>query len=213
VTVTVPEPATVEVTATGTSHAVPDLVLVGLAVEVRAAAVADALSAASTAVGRLIAAVDAHGIAAQDRRTGGLSVHEAWDRDRPGGHAAVYELQVVARDLDDAGRLVRDAAEQVGDALRLRSFALQVSDPAPAQERARRAAVAACRAHAEQLADAAGARLGALTRLTSSTAPSGPGPSPVRLAAALASAEAGLPAQAGQTEVVVAVTGVWELRA
>jgi uncharacterized protein YggE len=65
-------------------------------------------------------------------------------------------LAVVVRDLAAAGRLVQAAAEKVGDLLRVHGFGLSVRDPEPAQRKPGARAVLACRAQAEQVAEAAG---------------------------------------------------------
>lgn len=200
----------IEVTAVGHAWAVPDQVLVGLALQARADAVGDALRSASAAVGRLVAVLDEAGVPPTDRRTSGLSVEPVWDHatNREVGHIASYELRVVVRDLDAAGRLVERAAEQVGDELRVRHFALSVRDPAPHEEAARRAAVASCRAQAEQMAAAAGVGLGPLVSLRT-----GGGQHQVAHVRRMAFSPMGgdLPVEAGEHEVSVVVTATWEL--
>jgi uncharacterized protein YggE len=128
----------IEVTAAGHAWAVPDQVLVGLALQARADAVGNALRQASAAVDRLLQVLDDAEVGAADRRTSGLSVEPVWDHttNREVGHIASYELRVVVRDLNAAGRLVERAAEQVGDELRVRHFSLSVSDPEPHEEAA-----------------------------------------------------------------------------
>ena len=198
----------VEVTAVGQAWATPDQVLVHLAVQGRAPAVADALRQASAAVQRLTEVLDELGVAEADRRTAGLNVEPVYDHtvNREAGHGAYYQLSVVVRDLELAGRLVERAAEQVGDALRVRQFALAVRDLLPHQELARTRAVQACRSQAEQVAAAAGMRLRDLVSLRTG----GPGV-PHFQSLSLDLAGGGMPVQAGEHEVTVVVTGTWRL--
>lgn len=202
----------IEVTAVGRAWAVPDQVLVSLAVEARTTAVGAALREASAHVDALMAVLDEADIAAADRRTSGLRVEPTWDRagNREDGHSASYELAVVARDLEAAGSLVERAAERVGDALRVRQFALSVRDLRPHHEQARTRAVQACRAEAEQMAAAAGVRLGALVSLR--TGDRG-GPRLESLSAAAFSSGGGMPVEPGEQEIAVVVTGTWRLAA
>jgi len=199
---------TIITTAVGTAQVVPDQVRIAMAVEAGAAAVADALRAASDGVDRLLTLLDEAGVPAADRQTSGLAVQQTWAESGPSGHTASYGLAVVVRDLAAAGALVQAAAEGVGDLLRVHGFGLSVRDPEPAQREARQAAVRACRAQAEQLAGAAGGELGELLRLTEGVPRPG-----VRLSQdwSEAAGSAGVSVEGGVSAVAVAVTGVWRL--
>lgn len=204
--------ATVEVTAAGRAYAVPDQVLVGLRVESQADAVSDALRGAAAGVERLLAVLDAAGVRAPDRRTTGLQVHPRWDphTNEHSGQTASYGLSVVVQDLDGAGRLVQVCADEVGDLLGVEGFALHVRDPEPTREEARRAAVQACRDQAQQLASAAGVRLGPLVRLSEGGA-DGRFARPASGRAMVQLQSSGAPVEAGEHELVVEVTAIWEL--
>ena len=203
---------TVSVTAVGRAACVPDQVVVGLGVEVVSETVGQALRAASDAVRRLLALLDDAGIDSQDRQTSGLSVDPHWDpaTSRQYGHNATYRLRVVVADLEAAGRLVEAAAGTVGDPLRVSGFHLEVADPSPQQEQARRAAVAACRRQAEQLADAAGTTLGPLVNLEEGTRPDHDAHF-VHLSARPGMRAAGVPVEGGVLEVAVVVSARWLL--
>lgn len=196
----------------GRASCVPDQVSVGLGVEVTTQTVGQSLRDAATAVQQLLEVLDAAGPAGRDRQTSGLSVSPGWDprTERQSGHTASYQLRLVVRDLDSAGRLVERASEAVGDRLRVHGFELSVADPLPQQEQARRAAVNSCRRQAEQLADAAGAVLGDLLGLEEG----GRGEQVDRLVwlQGRKSRSAGTPIEAGELEVAVVVTGRWRLR-
>lgn len=198
---------TVEVSAVGRARCTPDRVLIHLAVEVTRPTVAEALREVSAVLTRLLGLLDAEGIVGPDRQTSGLSVEQPWGGEgQPSGHRATYRLALVVGDLDSAGLLVQRAGEAVGDALRVHGFQLSAADTVPQQEQARRAAVAACRAQAEQLADAAGATLGELVRLVEGAAHG----AIMRLESG-GSRGGGMPVEAGELEVAVGVTGMWAL--
>lgn len=197
---------TVTTTAVGSAHVAPDQVRIAMAVEASADAVGAALGAASDGVDRLLAVLDEAGVPPADRQTSGLGVQPAWANDGPSGHTASYGLAVVVRDLAAAGLLVQAAAENVGDLLRVHGFGLSVRDPEPAQREARRTAVLACRAQAEQVAAAAGGELGDLLRLTEDQGRSG-----MQVIEAL-SARAGMAVEGGVSPIAVVVTGVWRLQ-
>lgn len=199
------------VTGVGRVAAAPDVVVVNLGVETSAPTPGEALRRAGEAVAALVALLEREGVAEADRRTTGLSVYPRHDPQtgHPAGHQASYGLLVTVRDLDAAGRLVQAAAEAVADALRVHHFALSVKDPEPHLAEARRAAVRAARAQAEQLAEAAGVALGPLLAVVEG------GGSPRELwnvnsgtvgrLVPLAMA-AGPPVEPGAQEVAVAVT-------
>ena len=81
-----------------------------------------------------------------------------------------------------------------------------MADPLPQQEQARREAVAACRRQAEQLADAAGATLGALVSLDEGGRPDVDA-HVVHLSARPGMRASGMPVEGGVLEVAVVVTG------
>ena len=203
---------TLTTTAVGTAKVVPDQVRVSMGIDARAGTVGDAVQAAAEGVDRLLALLDAAGVPSCDRQTSGLGVQPGWNGSRESGHIASYSLTVVVSDLAAAGQLVRAAAEGIGDRLRVHGFALAVRDPEPAQREARRAAVTACRAQAEQMAAAAGGELVALLRLTEAPRRQGhPMTQDWSEAVAIAAAPA-LAVEGGVSSVAVVVTGVWRLR-
>jgi len=162
------EDATVVVVGVGRVDVAPDVVLVALGVQVVAASPGAALREVDEHVRRLQALLDDAGVPAAARRTTGLSLSPVWG---PGGEelakqSAAYGLDVTVADLDAAGRLVQDAAEALGTALRVHRFGLQVRDPESHLARARGDAVRSAAAKAQQLAEAAGSRLGPLLTLT-----------------------------------------------
>lgn len=207
---TTPEKPVVVVSAVGVAAAVPDAVVVHLALEVVADEPGLAVSRAAELLADVLAVLDAAGVS--ERRTTGLNVNPYWDPrggEGPTGHQAQYSLQVLVPDVATAGQLVQRAADAAGTALRVQSFQLTVRDLAPHQAAARSDAVRACREQAGQLADAAGLRLGRLLRLVEGCGD--------RLWAVQESGRAsmamgaGPSVEAGTQEVAVAVTATYAL--
>jgi uncharacterized protein YggE len=121
------------------------------------------------------------------------------------GFRVVNEVRVEVADIDQLGRLI-DAVLAAG-ANTVSSIALTVANPTAAQHEARGGAVADARAKAEDLAQAAGARLGSV--LTIEEAGGAPPPQP--LAAPAPMAESTTPISPGQTEISVGVRVTYEL--
>jgi uncharacterized protein YggE len=112
---------------------------------------------------------------------------------------------VKVRDLAQLGPLL-DRATAAG-ANEVEGLSLQKDDTAPEEARALAAAVRAARAKAEELARAAGLRLGEVLEL--SEGGRAPGPIPVR---AMAMRGAGVPVAEGQIEVSAEVEMVFAVR-
>ena len=156
---------TVTVVGHGTATTVPDVLRVEFGVECTAAAVADALAEANTALDALVGAVVDGGTAPADVQTGGLSVGPRYGDHGPDGAPIVgytvsHTVTAVLRDLATASGILTAAATAGGDATRIGAVSMAVSDPAPAQAAARDAAYTDAVARARRYAELAGARLG-----------------------------------------------------
>lgn len=206
---TTPEQAVVVVSAVGTASAAPDAVVVSLTLEVVADEPGPAVGRVAALLDEVLAVLGAHGVVPGDRRTAGLQVGPHWDPrgEGPQGHHAQYALEVVAGDVPSAGALVQRLAETAGEALRVQGFALTVRDPQPHLALARAEAVRACHLQAEQLAEAAGSRLGRLLRLEQGARQQEPG---LRVQALTA---AGPAVEPGTQDLGVAVTATYALEA
>lgn len=209
-----PSPAgTVTVTGTGWAEAAPDLMLVSVGVECRAAAVDAAYSAAGAALAAVSAVFRGHGVEAADIRTTGLNVRAdlVW-REGEGqqvtGYVAASTLSVRLRDMAAASGAISEAVRAGGNAARLNGLQLTLADDSAVRERARDAAWQDALRAAQQIAGLAAATLG---RVVSATEHS-PGQGPVPLAGfQRASAVESLAIEPGESRVESAVTVVWEL--
>lgn len=158
---------TIEVTGAGAVAAVPDRVTVNIGVESVARTPGLALRQAAEHAQRLVDLVDRHSIPPGDRQTSSLNVAPAYDQrqQREVGHQASYQLTLRLADLDTAGALVDEAAELVGDDLRVGRLSWSVADPLPALAAARGMAIESALERARQLADGLGVTVGPVLRV------------------------------------------------
>jgi uncharacterized protein YggE len=205
------EDATVVVVGVGRVDVTPDVVLVGLGVQVVAPDPGAALRQVDEHVRRLQALLDDAGIPAAARRTTYLAVNPVHgpQGEELAKQSAFYGLDVTVADLAAAGRLVQDAAEALGTALRVHRFALQVRDVGPHLERARRDAVQSAADKALQLAQASGLRLGPLLTLVESGASGGGGMWMTEQSGRVA----GMAVEPGEQAVSTSVTATYRLLA
>jgi len=191
----------------GAADTVPDVVVADLATEVRSADVGAALREATDALAAVRAALRAAGVEDRAVRTGSTST---WtEQTGPDGAdlrvVARLGLVVTLRDVPAAGDVVGAALAAGGAAVRLGGLRLVVSDPAPAQARAREAAWQDAHAKAEHLAALAGRVLGDVLRVHEDEPGGGAVP---RFARAGAQALA-VPVEPGEQTVQAAVTVRW----
>lgn len=199
---------TIIVTGQGSASAVPDLVVVQLAVVQVADGVPEALAGCQAATTRLTSALRDEGLGDADLRTSGMSIHEFWDNQgERRGHVCEHGLQVRVVDFDRLGAVLDRATESAGDALRVRSVSLQLADPEPLRVIAREAAMASARAQASELARLAEGRLGAVQHVVSGSSAEGLVPM-ARMAYAGADASGVEPGESSET---VHLTVTYEL--
>lgn len=210
-TAPVVEGRVIVVVGVGAADLVPDRVRVVVGVSVSAGTVPEAMSSAARSHERLVEVAVGAGIARASIQTAAYNVGQDYDpRGVPGGHRAEVSLMIAVDDIDRASALLAEASAAVGDPFRVYGIHLESSDPGPARQTAREAAVRAARQQAEELASAAGVRLGGLRSLVEEHAtPFAPrGGGPVLMAAATSSAP-GL--EGGALSVHAAVTATYEI--
>lgn len=197
------------VVGVGTGHAEPDLVRAHIGVSMVAPTVSEALTNAAAAQSRIIEVLLAAGVDRTAIRTIGYQAGQDYETPGPSSrHRADVNLEVRLPDIDRVGRLLADVGETAGDGLRVRGIFSELSDPEPARTVARAAAVSAARAQAEELAAAAGVRLGRLRSLVEGGVVSH------LQAHSMAGPMAGAPVpdfEPGRQTVQVAVTATYEI--
>jgi uncharacterized protein YggE len=203
-------PRRIVVTGDASAEAAPDRASFTAGVQAEARGARDAFAAASIAMTQVLAALEAAGVAKADLQTSELSVDPVWDDGDGGqrqpqvrGYMASNLVTVRARDLAALGALI-DAASEAG-ANRFMGLSFGLADPAAQEAEARAAAVAEARARAEQLASAAGVRLGPVLSITEQ---GGGGPMPMFARADAMPAPPVAPGSVGVTVSVEVVYGI-----
>ena len=204
-------PATITVTGEGTVTAAPDLATVSLGVTTQGTTAAEAMSANSAALALVLERVKAAGVEDRDIQTSTLKLNPNWaGTDGSGvpmirGYVAVNTVQLRVRDLEKLGPVLDAAVTDGANTLNGISFGLAA--PEPAMDEARKEAVAAARARAELLTDAAGVGLGRIVSISESGGHAPPMPM-YRMEAAMASP---VPVEGGEVGVTASVTITWEI--
>lgn len=196
------------VSGTGRVAVVPDVADLRLGVSVTRPTVDAARANAAATMEAILGAVDAAGVPRRDVRTALLSVQPRYDyRDGKPPTLTGYELanvvEVTVRDLARLGDVV-DGTLAAG-ATSMDSLSFRVDDPAPAEREARILAMAAARARADVLAEAAGLTIDGVTGIVEGAAVPPPGPR-MKAERMMMAADVATPVEAGSQEVSVSVT-------
>jgi uncharacterized protein YggE len=200
----------VTVDAVGRVDGTPDTLTVTIGVHTQAARATDALTDNSRRTADLLAALKSNGVADKDLQTAQLSLQPTYQNNGViTGYQVDNTVTAKLRDLAHAGALIDAAAAKVGDAVRIQGLAFSIDDSSALVSAARKAAVAKAKAQATELADAAGAKLGAIRSITETQNNTSP-PYPMAYADK-ASAAASVPIQPGSQTLEVQVTVVWDL--
>lgn len=201
----------IRVRGSGRVERTPDIATVTLGAQVQAAAAGDAQRLAGERMRAVLAAVSAAGVDDADVATDRVSLEPTFDYDgptpRPTGFQATQAVHVRVRDLARLGVVVDDAvgagANQVAE------VTLGLADATGARAEARASAMADARRAAEDLAEAAGVRLGLPIAIVEDEM--GQAPGPVRFKLAEAATADGTPIASGRTMVEVSVLVTWAL--
>lgn len=198
---------TVTVIGSGTATAVPDATGWTFGVTARGETARAAQSTAAAAAAKLIAAVEAAGVADRDVQTQGIALgpRRSNDGTRIVGWEASNTVSVTVRDVSRSGAVV-DAAVGAG-ATDVSGPAFTVAGQAALERDALTRAFAAARAKAQALARQAGARLGRPTSITEGAS------QPIVFASAERSggAAASTPVEPGRSTIQATVTVTFAL--
>lgn len=193
----------------------PDTLRVVLGVETRSSRAEDALSANSDKATALIATLKEQGVEAKDIQTSQLSIHPTYDDkgQRITGYQVNNSVTATLHDIAGAGALIDAAAAAAGDAVRVQSIGFSIDDDSALKAEARTRAVHQAQLQAEQMARAAGVKLGGI-RLISEVPGRGPLPYSGQLGGAAgdsARASSPAPIEPGQQELTLTVDVVWDI--
>ncbi len=204
------DPALITVTGENRAQATPDLATVDMGVTTEGPSAADALAANTAAVTAIMNRLASAGIEARDIQTSNLSLNPNWTSTPDGagsvisGYVAMNMLSVRVRDLGKLGPVLDAVVSDGANTLNGITFGLQ--DPKPVMAAARKDAVADARLRAEELAAAAGVKLGALVSITEGGAYQAPQPMYRQSVAQ----DAGVPVAGGEVGMTASVTLVFE---
>lgn len=216
------------VSGSGEAKGQPDVARTTLGVDVRAATAAEATEQVSLAMQRVLDAVKAQGVAAQDLQTEQVSIyfeHEPvpYPPPRPapeegkaepaepvqprGFYRATNTVRVTVRDLDKVSAVLSAATAAGANAVHGISF--ELDDPAPLLAQAREKAVRDAQRQAAQLAQLAGVRLGPVIAVNAQ--PSGVFSAPRFGSAVAMKNSANVPVERGEVTVQQQVEIVYSL--
>ncbi|MEA2596918.1 MAG: uncharacterized protein QOF01_3387 [Thermomicrobiales bacterium] len=210
---TAQNPATVYVSGNGTVTITPDTASVIVGVNIVEKTLSSAQEKATMQMTAVIDALKAAGIDEKDIQTVNYSVNILQDYDQSGnpttinGYQVSNQVNVTVRDLDKLGSILDTVVGQGANAIYGISF--YVDDPSAAASQARTLAVADAKKKADELAAAAGMKVGRILSISETYSPS-PMPMPYGRAAA-EDAAMSVPIQAGTTTVQVQVQVTYEL--
>lgn len=205
--------ATLSVSGQGDHQAAPDMALIRVGVVTQAKTAKAALASNSAKMREATQTLKAAGIASRDLQTSNLSLQPLWSSRSSNsgsppvitGFSARNTLSVRVRDLEKLGRVL-DATIGAG-ANEFNGLSFLLSDPVPAADAARAAAVADALRKARVLADAAGVTLGPILSISES----GGRPRPVAMEMARASLADAVPIEAGEVSVGASVSIVFAI--
>jgi len=191
----------------------PDTLRVVLGVETRSASARDALAANNEKANALVDTLKSKGVEAKDLQTSQLSINPTYDDkgQRITGYQVSNTVTATLHDIGGAGELIDAAAGAVGDAVRVQSIGFSIDDDSALKAEARTQAVHLAQLQAEQMAKAAGVKLGAI-RFISEVPAAAPMPYYERYAGAPAADVAkSAPVLPGQQELSLTVDVVWDI--
>lgn len=200
---------TITGTATGKVSGTPDTLTMTIGVESRASSAQAALAQNADRATRVIETLKAAGVAPKDLQTNQLSLNPTFDlRGRITGYSVSNLLTAKVHDVPNAGKVVDVAAAQAGDDIRVQGVTLSIEDTGALVAAARTDAVKRARTQAQQLAHAAGVKLGAVQKITEARAAA---PSERFLAFDSVRQAASTPVEPGSQELTVDVTVVFTI--
>jgi uncharacterized protein len=204
---------TLNLSAYGETRVAPDMASINLGVVTEAPTAAAALQTNAAQMSKVIGALKRAGIAEKDIQTSGLSVSAQYDyvQNEPPklrGYQASNQVTVRVLELARLGPAI-DATVGAG-ANQVNGVSFGLKDPAAAGNVAREEAVKALADKAALYARATGYRISRLVSLTEGGGYS-PGPSPMPMMAMRMEKADATPVSAGELQVRVDITGLYEL--
>ncbi len=210
-----PRERTISVRGTGKVRVVPDHLVLAIQVNVpRAESAAEALSRNSKLTADVIAVLKRFNVADADIQTTRVALSPVYDYDKRVspppiiGYSVQNELRVMIRKMDDAGRIIDQAAR--AGATGFGRLQYESSRRTELEREALKKAADDARTKADLLARQLGATLGRVLTISESTAPAPPSIVPMAMEARAASID--VPVMPGEIEITATVDVVFELK-
>jgi uncharacterized protein YggE len=207
-----PTEHTLSVTGTGTVKVTPDVADVQLGVQVTRDTVKAARDEAASAMGKVIDALHALGIADADIETSYFNINPVYDYNSASQSITGYQVSNVVsvhvRDLSKVADVIDDSV--TAGATTVNGITFDVADRSGLEAQARQAAVHDARAHADTLAAAAGVTIVGVASISESPLVT---PWPYPMAAGFAGADAAkTPVMPGTSDVTLTVSIVYVIQ-
>ena len=207
-----PDPRVITVRGTGLVQGTPDVLELLLGVDTRGKSAGEALAENSKRTFGVLEVLDDAGVDPKFVQTSNLSISPVYDDDGEIVIAYAVSNHVVAElhDLNKAGEVIDAATKAAGNQIVVQGLYFEIDDNSALVAKARTDAVKRAKAQAEQLAEAAGVKLGALQSLVEDSTPVGP-PIEAKAAAPSSAGDAAPPIQPGTETLSVDVTLVYAI--
>ena len=203
---------TLTVTGNGKVFLTPDIANISIGVHTEGKDAAEAVSSNNAQTQKVIEVLKGMGVEAKDIQTTNFSIYPRQEYDNNGNLTGITyvvdnTVYVTVRDLGKIGELLNTVVQSGANSISGIQF--DVADRVKAHSEARKAAVDNAQAQAEELAQAAGVKLGPVQSIMVSSST----PVPVAQSRqALAAGAAEVPISPGQLSLSVDVTVVYEIQ-
>lgn len=202
------DPPVISTQGTGIVTGSPDTVTIVLGVETRASDASTALTDNAERARSLIETIKAQGVEEEDIATKNLSVQPNFlPSGSIDGYIVTNQVTATLRDVDRSGDLIDAAAGAAGDAIRVQQLTFSIDD-SDLRAQARAQAVTRAEEQAQQIAEAAGAELGAVQSITEVPETEA---TPFPVSRSLADGAASTPIEAGSQDLTVSVSVTYEI--
>lgn len=207
-------PRTITIIGHGEARLAPDLAVITLGVMNSATTAREALDANNAAMTTVMAGLKSAGIAPNDMQTSNFTISPRYDfgqDNRQPPRVVAYDVSntvtITVRKLDTLGAVLDQTVSQGSN--QINGIMFSASESGPAQDEARKSAVADAQRKAKLFAEAAGIGLGDILSL--SEVISNPQPVPTYRKTMQAEAASSVPIAQGEQTVAVDVNIVWEI--
>jgi len=207
-------PRSITIVGHGEARLAPDLAVITLGVMNSAATAREALDANNAAMNSVMTGLKSAGIAPNDMQTSNFTISPRYDfgqDNRQPPRVVAYDVSntvtITVRKLDTLGAVLDQTVSQGSN--QINGIMFSASEPGPAQDEARKAAVADAQRKAKLFAEAAGINLGDILSLSEIV--TNPQPVPSYRKTMQAEAASTVPIAQGEQTIAVDVNIVWEI--